>query len=190
MFSTEEMNYIRQKYDEANDPDNPYSVDDFNKEFQHLGDITDHRVAVKMVNKSNNEDPNFATIGSSGFDIRANLTESVTLSVGDRLMIPTGLFFAVPETLELQIRPRSGLAAKNGITVLNTPGTVDSDYRGEIKVILINLGDEMFVVNHGDRIAQGVIVPVMSAHVMKFEKVESLDVTDRGDGGFGSTGTN
>jgi dUTP pyrophosphatase len=191
MFSTEELEYIRQKYDEANDPNNSYSVDDFNKEFEHLtGQITDPRVSIKLINKSNNEDPSFATSGSSGFDIRANIDEPIILMAGERAVVPTGLYFAIPETLELQVRPRSGLAAKNGITVLNTPGTVDSDYRGEVKVILINLGNESFKINHGDRIAQGVVAPVMSGHVMKFEKVESLDETQRGEGGFGSTGSN
>ncbi len=191
MLSTENLAYLRQKYEEASDPDNPYSVDDFNKEFEHLNVVTnDPRIVVKMVNKSNNEDPTFATTGSSGFDIRANIDEPIILMAGERSVVPTGLYFSIPETLELQVRPRSGLAAKNGITVLNSPGTVDSDYRGEVKVILINLSNESFKINHGDRIAQGVIAPVMSTQIMRFEKVENLDETERGEGGFGSTGKN
>lgn len=191
MFSQEEMNYVSQKFDEANDPDNAYSIEDFNKEFAHMiAPMGDNRVGIKLVNKSTNEDPAFATQGASGFDIRANIETPITINFGERTLVPTGLFFSIPESLELQIRPRSGLAAKSGVTVLNTPGTVDSDYRGEVKVILINLGNEPFVINHGDRIAQGVVAPVMTATIMKFEKVESLDETERGEGGFGSTGKN
>lgn len=191
MLSTEEIEYIRKKYDEVSDPESEYSAEDFNKEFESVtGPMSDigHKLSVKLINNSNNEDPTFATVGSSGFDIRANLDEPLMLGFGERAIIPTGLFFAIPESLELQIRSRSGLSAKNGVMVLNSPGTVDSDYRGEVKVILINLGNEIFKVNHGDRIAQGVIAPVMSSNLVNFEKVSSLDITKRNDGGFGSTG--
>ena len=118
-------------------------------------------------------------------DITALLSEPVVIKPFKRAVIPTGLSFSIPKGYEVQIRPRSGLAAKNGITVLNTPGTIDSDYRGEIKVILINLGDEDFTVNNGDRIAQMVVQKVKQA---SFEVVDNLDETERGSGGFGSTG--
>jgi len=129
--------------------------------------------------------PVYKTNGAAGADICALLKESVTIPAGKSAMIPTGLFFAIPEGYEVQIRPRSGLAAKNGVTVLNTPGTIDSDYRGEINVILINLGQKDFTVNNGDRIAQMLVAPVIQA---KFEVVQELDETERGAGGFGSTG--
>ena len=118
-------------------------------------------------------------------DIRANLKEAITLKPLERAIIPTGLYIALPEGLEAQIRPRSGLAAKHGITVLNAPGTIDADYRGEIGVILVNLSNEPFVVNPGERIAQMVVARYES---VEFERVEVLDATERGAGGFGSTG--
>lgn len=131
--------------------------------------------------------PQYQSKGASGFDLHADLPEGpVTIGAGQYVMIPTGLAVAVPSGFELQVRPRSGLAAKHALTVLNTPGTVDSDYRGEMKIILANLGSEPFVVNHGERIAQGVIAPVVRA---SFMLVDALDDTDRGAGGFGSTGT-
>ncbi len=129
--------------------------------------------------------PQYKTSGAAGADICALLSESVVIKKGCRAMIPTGLYFSIPEGYEVQVRPRSGLAAKNGVTVLNTPGTIDSDYRGEIKVILVNLGDEDFTVNNGDRIAQIVVAPVT---IGVFEQTSSLDETERGAGGFGSTG--
>ena len=127
--------------------------------------------------------PAYATPGSSGLDIRAN--ESVSIKPGDHHAVTTGLFVEIPEGFEAQIRPRSGLAFKNGVTVLNAPGTIDSDYRGEIKVILVNLGDVNFVVEPGDRIAQMVIAPVTRAEMVR---VEELNDTQRAGGGFGSTG--
>ena len=129
--------------------------------------------------------PQYKTSGAAGADICALLSESVVIKKGCRAMIPTGLYFSIPEGYEVQVRPRSGLAAKNGVTVLNTPGTIDSDYRGEVKVILVNLGDEDFTVNNGDRIAQIVVAPVT---IGVFEQVSFLDETARGAGGFGSTG--
>lgn len=142
-------------------------------------------MTVKIINQSNNSLPAYATEGSSGMDIRAFLTESVTLQPLERVLIPTGLFIALEEGYEAQIRPRSGLAIKQGITCLNTPGTIDADYRGEIKIILINLSNEIQSVNNGDRIAQMVI--------QKVEKIDwslaaELEQTERRDGGFGSTG--
>lgn len=148
------------------------------------------KTKVRLVNKSTNPDPEFATDGASGFDLRADLPldESMTLGVGEHAMVPTGLYFEIPEGFELQVRPRSGLAAKHGVTVLNAPGTVDSDYRGEVKVILINHGTKPFVIENGERIAQGVIGGVMGKKMITFESVNELSDTERGSGGFGSTG--
>ena len=142
-------------------------------------------MTVKIINQSNNPLPAYATEGSSGMDIRAFVTEPVTLQPLERALIPTGLFIALEDGYEAQIRPRSGLAIKQGITCLNTPGTIDADYRGEIKIILINLSNEIQSVNNGDRIAQMVI--------QKVEKIDwsiavELEQTERSDGGFGSTG--
>lgn len=140
---------------------------------------------VKIVNKSNHRLPEYATAGAAGMDLKANIDEPFVLKPLERQIVPTGLFIALPEGYSGDVQPRSGLAAKYGVTVANTPGLCDPDYRGEIKVILINLSNEPFVVNPGERIAQLVI--------RKFERVEwdevaSLDETDRGEGGFGSTG--
>ena len=129
--------------------------------------------------------PEYKTAGAAGADVCALVGSPVELNPGDRALIGTGLFFAIPDGYEIQVRPRSGLAAKNGVTVLNTPGTIDSDYRGELKVILINLGKEKFTVNPGDRIAQIIVAPVTRG---RFVAVEELDQTERGSGGFGSTG--
>ena len=144
-------------------------------------------IAVKIVNTSANALPEYATEGSAGLDLRANLAEPVELKPMERRLIPTGLFIELPTGYEAQVRPRSGLAVKQGLTCLNSPGTVDSDYRGELKVLLINLSGEMQLIQHGDRIAQMV--------VQKFEKVswkpvETLSQTARSEGGFGSTGKN
>lgn len=129
--------------------------------------------------------PAYETIHSAGMDIRAALEQPLRLNPGERILIPTGLQIAVPEGFEAQIRPRSGLAIRNGITMLNSPGTIDADYRGEVKVIAINHGKEPFEVKHGDRIAQMIIAPVVQVQTVE---VERLDETDRGSGGFGSTG--
>ncbi len=142
-------------------------------------------VQIKIVNTSDNPLPHYATKGSSGMDIRASLNIPVTLRPLERALIPTGLFIEIPYGYEVQIRPRSGLAIKQGITCLNTPGTIDSDYRGEIKIILINLSAEEQVINSGDRIAQMIIQKVEMA---EFEQVEILNETERADGGFGHTG--
>ena len=129
--------------------------------------------------------PHYATVSSAGLDLRANVTEPVELKPLERKLIPTGLYIALPEGYEAQIRPRSGLAIKYGITVLNTPGTIDADYRGEIGVILVNLSSQPFVINDGERICQMVIASCMQA---EWQPVESLDKTERGAGGFGHTG--
>jgi len=144
---------------------------------------------VKILNKGENELPKYSTEGSAGMDLRANLEnkESIYLKPLERKLIPTGIHIQLPENHEAQIRPRSGLAVKKGITVLNTPGTIDSDYTGEIKILLVNLSNDVFMVEHGERIAQMVVSEY--THV-DLEEVETLQKTDRGDGGFGHTGTN
>ena len=144
-----------------------------------------NKIDIKCVASQGAVVPEYKTAGAAGADICALLSEPVIIKKGERAMIPTGLFFAIPHGYEIQVRPRSGLAAKNGVTVLNTPGTIDSDYRGEVKVILINLGSEDFEVKNGDRIAQIVVSPVT---IGSFERVSELDETARGSGGFGSTG--
>jgi len=140
---------------------------------------------VKIVNKSAYETPKYATEYSAGMDLKANIEEPVTLGSLERSMVPTGLFIELPEGFEAQIRPCSGLAAKHGISITNSPGTIDADYRGEIKVLLVNLSTEPFVINPGERIAQMVIARFEK---VQWQEVEALDESKRGDGGFGSTG--
>ena len=142
---------------------------------------------IKIINKSSHELPNYETIASAGMDLRANITESIVLNPLGRTIVKTGLFIELPIGFEAQVRPRSGLAAKNGITVLNSPGTVDADYRGEIGVILVNLSNEDFTIENGERIAQLVIAKHERA---EWIHVEELSETSRGEGGFGSTGVN
>lgn len=140
---------------------------------------------VSIVNKSHHPLPEYATSGSSGMDLRAFLTEPMVLAPMERILVPTGLFIALPENWEAQVRPRSGLAIKQGITCLNTPGTIDADYRGELKVILINLSKESQTIQDGDRIAQ---IVFQSVDKVTWQQVEQLDETKRGAGGFGHTG--
>ena len=140
---------------------------------------------IKIVNRSHHELPQYATALSAGLDLRANLDEDITLQPMERGLVPTGLSIALPEGYEAQVRPRSGLALKHGITLLNTPGTIDADYRGEIGVIMVNLSDKPFSIADGDRIAQLVIARYEQA---EWEAVEALDSTERGEGGFGHTG--
>lgn len=140
---------------------------------------------IKIINKSHHALPEYATPYSAGMDLRANITESVILKPLERKLIPTGLFIELPKGYEAQIRPRSGLAFKHGLTVLNSPGTIDADYRGEICVILVNLSNEDFIINDGERICQMVIA---SHEQVNWVKVETLDDTERGAGGFGHTG--
>ncbi|MBQ0768563.1 MAG: dUTP diphosphatase [Bizionia sp.] len=140
---------------------------------------------IKIINKSNHDLPNYETIASAGMDLRAHITEGMTLKPMERKIIPTGLFLELPIGVEAQVRPRSGLAIKKGVTVLNAPGTIDADYRGEVGVILINLSNQDFTIENGERIAQMVIAKHERAHWLQ---VETLSETDRGEGGFGSTG--
>jgi len=141
---------------------------------------------LQIINQSHHPLPQYATPLSAGMDLRANLSEAITLQPMQRKLIPTGLYMALPPGYEAQVRPRSGLALKHGITVLNTPGTIDADYRGEVCVILINLSDEPFVINDGERIAQMVIARHEQPELVE---VEVLDETERGAGGFGHSGT-
>ena len=144
-----------------------------------------NRVSVKIIAEKGAVIPEYKTAGAAGADVCAHIESDIVIPVGKSAMIPTGLFFEIPEGYEIQVRPRSGLAAKNGVTVLNTPGTIDSDYRGELRVILINLGNEDFTIHNNDRIAQIIIAPVTQA---VFIPATSLSETERGTGGFGSTG--
>lgn len=192
-----DINYMREKVLRMVDPDDPYTEQDFNKEFSSEGvsklinEESYPKININFKNESKNPDPEYATSGSSGFDLRANLDSQITIPPHGIKIIPTGLYFEIPENFEIQVRPRSGLAAKNGVTVLNSPGTVDADYRGEVKVILINHSEVGFFVNHGDRIAQAVIASVIGKKVINLNKVKQIDEnTERGAGGFGSTGKN
>ena len=142
-------------------------------------------IQVKVINKGKQPLPAYATEQSAGMDLRADIEQPVTLKPLERRLIPTGLHIALPQGYEAQVRPRSGLALKHGITVLNTPGTIDADYRGEIGVVLVNLSDEDFVVNRGERVAQMVIAQYEQAVL---QTVDTLDETERGEGGYGHTG--
>jgi dUTP pyrophosphatase len=142
---------------------------------------------VEIINKSKHDLPRYATPQSAGLDLRANLDESLVLAPLQRAIVPTGLYIALPAGFEAQVRPRSGLAAKHGLTVLNSPGTIDADYRGEICVILVNLSNEPFTIQDGERIAQMVIARHEQA---EWQEVEVLNETERGEGGFGHTGKN
>lgn len=143
------------------------------------------KVIVKVVREAGVELPKYETPGSAGMDIRANISEPIVLGSLERVLVPTGIKIAIPEGYEVQVRPRSGLAIKHGITLLNTPGTVDSDYRGELKVIMVNLSKDEYTINPQERIGQLVLNQVAQ---MVFEEVDSLDETERGAGGFGHTG--
>jgi len=142
-------------------------------------------ISIRIINKSDNAIPEYATEGSSGMDLRAFLESPVTIKPLERRLVPTGIFLEIPKGYEVQVRPRSGLALKHGITCLNSPGTVDSDYRGELKVILINLSDTGFVIENGDRIAQMIVCPIVKAVL---DEVTELGGTERGVGGFGHSG--
>ena len=144
-------------------------------------------VKVKIINKSNNDLPGYSTEHSAGMDLRAYLENEVVLKPLERFLVPTGIYIELPEGYEAQIRPRSGLAVKHGISIVNSPGTIDADYRGEIKVILINLSKEDFVIKNGERICQMIIQKYEKAELIE---VEQLNVTVRGEGGFGHTGKN
>jgi dUTP pyrophosphatase len=160
------------------------SVQDYDKE---KPESKIKKVKIKYINESNNKNPVYAKIGDSGFDLRAN--ERGSLKPLERKLVGTGLYFELPDGYELQIRPRSGLAYKNGVTVLNSPGTVDTGYRGEIKVLLVNISNEKFTWDKGERIAQGVVSHRISSDFGDLIEVLEINESERGDGGFGSTGT-
>lgn len=198
---------MRARILDVSDPNKEYSQADFDAEFAEYYNNTPHtqnqiseikfdenfyKIKLKFVNKSDNPNPEYATNGSSGFDLRANLPDGpMIIPSGEVSVVPTGLYFDIPENFEIQVRPRSGLAAKNAVTVLNTPGTVDSDYTGEVKVILINHGKTDFIINHGDRIAQAILASVLSKNFVNLSQVTDITKdTKRGSGGFGSTGKN
>jgi dUTP pyrophosphatase len=151
-------------------------------------DINDFKIRTKFTNNSNNPDPEYAKIGDSGFDLRAFISEPIKLKPLERKLIPTGLRFELSQNTELQVRPRSGMALKYGISVLNTPGTVDEGYRGDVGIIAVNLSNEEYTIQPGERIAQGVIVNVIGQGISDLSKVNNLSETERGEGGFGSSG--
>lgn len=159
-------------------------------ESQNLFDINfnDFKIKTKFTNNSNNPDPEYANVGDSGFDLRAYIPEPITLKPLERKLIPTGLKFELSPNTELQVRPRSGMALKHGISVLNTPGTVDEGYRGDVGIIAVNLSNEEYTIQPGDRIAQAVIMNVVGQGISDLVKVTNLSDTTRGDNGFGSTG--
>jgi dUTP pyrophosphatase len=192
------MGDLMDKLSKAINPDDPYSYEEFMGEYSNSHGITQgdmiadtsnldsFKFDINYVNKSNNPNPEYATSGSAGFDLRSNV--NLTIQPGDFDKVPTGLFFELPENFEMQVRPRSGLAAKHGVTVLNSPGTIDSDYRGEIIVILINHSKEPFKIEIGDRIAQGVITQTSTNYIKLNSVSEISENTERNSGGFGSTG--
>lgn len=186
--------YESQLEGDDSDEIDPNFANDIDETFEEISqlvmeqkNIEFNKLSVKFINKSENPNPTFANEGDSGFDLRASLTEPFVLGTMQRALIPTGLFFELEKGFEIQVRPRSGLAIKNGIFVLNSPGTVDSHYRGEVKIILINFG-EPFTINNGDRIAQGVICPVFGEGKIFLTPSENINDTTRGEGGFGSSG--
>jgi dUTP pyrophosphatase len=147
--------------------------------------VQNTKLQIPIINHSNNQLPSYQTIGAAGMDICAFVQEPIIIAPMQRALIPTGLHIALPQGMEAQVRPRSGLAIKNGITLLNSPGTIDSDYRGEIKIILINLGADIFTINNGDRIAQMVIA---TYHQITWQATSTITETERASGGFGHTG--
>ena len=150
----------------------------------------EYKVTTKFINNSNNEDPTYAKEGDSGFDLRAFINDPVTLKPLERKLIPTGLKFELSPNTELQVRPRSGMALKHGISVLNTPGTVDEGYRGDVGIIAVNLSNEDYTIQPGERIAQAVIMNVVGHRLSNLEKVDNLTETERGNTGYGSSGKN
>lgn len=186
------INRMKGRIEQLSDPNDPYSQQDFDAEFYQTTNtiITpDYGIFVNFVNKSTNKDPVYAHEMDSGFDLRANLSEAVTLKPLERKSIPTGLYFQLPNNYELQVRSRSGLALKNGVFVLNSPGTVDNKYTNEVHVILCNISNDDYIINHGDRIAQGVLSPISSTNIIKLTPVPSIEENNgRSNNGFGSTG--
>lgn len=192
-----DLNEMRLKALLILDEESGYTEHDFNQEFgnsfnqSNVYDIglDDYKIKLSFVNESDNEDPQYATDGSSGFDLRANLNEKLIIKPSEYTLIKTGLYFDIPDNMEITIRSRSGLAYKHGVCVLNGIGTIDSDYTGEIGVLLINHGKEDFIINNGDRIAQAVLTSVLGKNIVKFVKESEINkITSRGNGGYGSSG--
>ncbi|MHA1975152.1 MAG: dUTP diphosphatase [Candidatus Hodarchaeales archaeon] len=187
-FSNEETSAMQEKLLEAIDPTNDYTYEQFVEEYGEATLRVDpeayaasYKIPLSFVNKSNNPDPTYQTDGSSGFDLRANMEHPVMdIKAGKVMIVPTGLYFEIPPNMEIQIRPRSGLAAKDSVTVLNSPGTIDADYRGEIQVILINHGNKPFFIHNGDRIAQAVVANVTAKNFINLNKVD--EISDAEDG--------
>ena len=196
MGINEELKDIKILQDMLNKLNNPQGVEDYNKIIEDIEKIQSNDYSTinynttYFTNDSNNEDPTYAKEGDSGFDLRAFINEPVTLKPLERKLIPTGLKFQLPTNTELQVRPRSGMAYKHGISVLNTPGTGDEGYRGDVGIIAINLSNETYTIQPGERIAQGVIMNVLGSNLSKLVKKEELNETERGSTGFGSTGKN
>lgn len=196
MGINEDINDIKLLQNMLDQLNNPQGVEDYNQIIDNIEKIQSNQPShttyntTYFTNDSNNEDPTYAKEGDSGFDLRAFISESITLKPLERKLIPTGLKFQLPPNTELQVRPRSGMAYKHGISVLNTPGTVDEGYRGDVGIIAINLSNENYTITPGERIAQGVIMNVMGANLSKLIKKEELNETERGSTGFGSTGKN
>jgi|TARA_R110000868_G_scaffold385778_1_gene653782 dUTP pyrophosphatase len=172
-------------------------LDDYMKDLEKIYNVkpevdskVELNVTTKFINVSNNPDPTYAKVADSGFDLRAFIEEPITLGPLERALIPTGLSFELPENTELQVRPRSGMAFKHGISCLNSPGTVDEGYRGDVGIIAVNLSNEEYTIQPGDRIAQAVIMPVVGQRISNLKKVEKLSETERGDSGYGSSGKN
>ena len=174
--------------------DNSDTTGDFDGYVQDLlkyeAETTNGEVETKFINKSNNPDPEYAKKGDSGFDLRAFIDEPITLGSLERSLIPTGLSFELPPNTEIQVRPRSGMALKHGIGCLNSPGTVDEGYRGDVGVVAVNLSNEEYTIQPGERIAQAVIVNVIGHGISKLTKVDELSETERGGSGYGSSGKN
>jgi dUTP pyrophosphatase len=192
-FSDEELESLLEEIKVLNQFSMDNTGTDFGKYFKDVFNydfVEKDKTTTKFVNKSNNPDPEYAKEGDSGFDLRAFIEEPITLKPLERKLIPTGLSFELPPNTELQVRPRSGMALKHGISCLNTPGTVDEGYRGDVGVIAVNLSNEEYTIQPGERIAQGVIMNVIGQRISNLSKVETLSETERGDGGFGSTGKN
>jgi dUTP pyrophosphatase len=179
----QQMNELNELKDLMNQLESFSSNEDFS-----VPSFDEFKIETKFTNNSNNPDPEYAKVGDSGFDLRAFISEPITLKPLERKLIPTGLKFELSTNTELQVRPRSGMALKYGISVLNTPGTVDEGYRGEVGVITVNLSNEDYTIQPGERIAQGVIMNVVGQGISKLVRVNNLSETERGEGGFGSTG--
>ena len=197
MGINEDLNDIKLLQNMLNTLNNPQGVEDYNQIIEDLEKIQEstneneqYHITTYFTNDSINEDPVYSKKGDSGFDLRAFLDEPMILAPMERKLIPTGLKFQLPPNSELQVRPRSGMALKHGISVLNTPGTVDEGFRGDVGIIIINLSKVSYTIEPGDRIAQGVITSVLGSNITKLVKKEELNETERGSSGFGSTGKN